>query len=412
MFNFLLKKIHKSLMINSLYLYLSHFSDYLLSILILPFIARLLGPKELGYLLLAQTFGLFLLLIMEFGFSLSVTREIAKIKDKPKDLKKYLSEVFLFKILLIPVVIILSILIIKTYSIFESRSHYIWIVMFGSIFQGLAPTWFFQGIEKLKIVAISKVICRIIGFAIILFFIKDSQDGWIILLGYSLTSLFIFLYLFNYMIDLTGRIKFVKNQNYKLFWNNTKWLFLITIVPVLFQNGLVFLLGSTVNSLKLGLYFGAAKIYRAFNSLYGPIGQAAYPVLVSSHKLDLVKSKKIARDIFFTLLILGLIFFVVIYFFSGLIIKILLGKEFLEAVDTLKLFSIVLPLTAISHVLGRQWMLINNKEVVYFKILFTASIISFGFFTLALNSYNINAVPLALILYEFITIIMIILFKK
>ena len=40
---------------------MANFADYLLALIILPFIARTLGPEQLGYVGLAQTFGIFIL---------------------------------------------------------------------------------------------------------------------------------------------------------------------------------------------------------------------------------------------------------------------------------------------------------------------------------------------------------------
>ena len=78
-------KNKRSLINNSVYLYLAHSSDYILSIFLLPFIARVLGVSEFGIISIAQTFGIFISLFMEFGSSLVITREIARIKEKKKE---------------------------------------------------------------------------------------------------------------------------------------------------------------------------------------------------------------------------------------------------------------------------------------------------------------------------------------
>ena len=86
----------KPLIANSFYLYLANFADYLLALLILPFIARALGPEQLGYVGLAQTFGIFILLIMEFGSPLMVTREVAREKNNPENIRLLISQSFSF----------------------------------------------------------------------------------------------------------------------------------------------------------------------------------------------------------------------------------------------------------------------------------------------------------------------------
>ena len=408
----LLKNLHEPLVVNSFYLYLAYFADYIFSIIILPFIARILGPEELGQVALAQMFGIIILIIIEFGFSLIATREVAKIKDDKKTLAKYIGEIYSFKILLIIISVILTIVFVTNFPIFFSRLDYVGFVLIGAILQGLVPNWFFQGIEQLKLLAISKIVFRLVGIIIILFFVKDNKDGWIVLMGYSITSGLIFIYLLMKMIQIVGKIKFSGIKKIKVIWVNSSWVFLLTIIPVLYQSGLSILLASFVSPLQLGLYFGAAKIYRAFNSLYGPISQAVYPRLVTSNELNVKKSKKLAYKLFWILLSIGLLFCALLIFFSHFFIQIILGFEFLDVSSTLKLFGIVLPLTAVSHVLGRQWMLVNGHEKILSLITVIAAIVAIGFFIITISYLNIKAIPVSLIIFELITILLILIRRR
>ena len=74
------KQLQNSVIKNSFYLYLSHFADYILSIIFLPFIARILGASEFGKIALAQSFGIFIILILEFGSPLYLTRRLLEIR--------------------------------------------------------------------------------------------------------------------------------------------------------------------------------------------------------------------------------------------------------------------------------------------------------------------------------------------
>ena len=152
----ILSKIHQPIIKNSFYLYLANFADYLLALIILPFIARALGPEQLGYVGLAQTFGIFILLIMEFGSPLMVTRQVAKEKNNPNEIKLLIGQIFSFKLFLIPIIIIISIIITLIVPIFYKYPYYVLIVVGGSIFQGMTPVWYFIGIEKMSTVAFSK----------------------------------------------------------------------------------------------------------------------------------------------------------------------------------------------------------------------------------------------------------------
>ena len=108
----------------------------------------------------------------------------------------------------------------------------------------------------------------------------------------------------------------------------------------------------------------------------------------------------------------GLLFFSMIYFFTETIIFIILGEEFLFAVTPLKIFAIVLPLTAISHVLGRQWLMIRGNDNQYAQILLISSIMGVISIFVLIKSYEILAIPISLIIYELLTIILILAFLK
>ena len=409
--NTMLSRIRHPLVTNSLYLYTAHFFDYLISIALLPFIAKTLGPIELGNVALAQTFGLFILIFMEFGFSLTATREVAKIKNNKTELNRFIGHAFKFKLLLIPIISIIAIFIMISFPIFQSKPHYFLIVLIGSIFQGLAPNWFFQGIEKLKLVAISKTVFRLISFILVLLFTNDEKDGWIILFGYTFTSLLIFIYLLKKLIDITGKIKFSNYSNFKSLWMTYRWLFLLTIIPVIYQNFSALILSNFTEPIKLGLYFGAAKIYIAFNSLFTPISQAFYPRLIFSNKNDSLKSKKLAFKLLLFLFLLGLTFCLLVVFLPKFFIITLLGQEYLESSKTLQLFGIVLPLTAISHVLGRQWMVVNGNEKSLTIITLGSTLIGLSFIIITINIFSINAIPISLIIYELFLIIFILIKK-
>ena len=412
MISTILSKIRHPLVANSFYLYLAHFADYLLALLILPFIARVLGPEELGYVGLAQTFGIFILLIMEFGFPLMATREVAREKNNPEKIKVLIGQIFSFKLFLIPVILILSTIVFLMVPVFHENPYYVFIVVIGSIFQGMVPTWYFQGIEKLSTVAFSKTIFRFLGFSLIFLFVSSNQDGWIVLLAYMISSICICLYLFKYMINIIGPFHLAGRSSIKAMWQKSKNSFFITILPVIYNNLSVIVMSIIVSPLQLGYYYGAARIHLAFNTLYGPVGQAFYPRLASTDLGNPEKAKQMTKKFLWIMTAAGFLFFSMIYFFTEPIIFLLLGEEFLFASTTLKIFAIVLPLTAISHVLGRQWLMIRRNDNQYAKILLISSIIGVISIFILIRSYGILAIPISLIIYELLIIILILGFLK
>ena len=258
---------------NSLYLYLSYFSDYLLAIIFLPFVSRALGAVEFGKVGIAQTLGILIILFVEFGSPLIATRKISRIKSDRVSLKNFVSEITTFKICLIPIVWLS--LNYCFYTNFENLKLY---VFFGSLFQGIAPIWYFHGIQNMRIIALTKLIFRLIAFIIIFYFVKNSNDGWIVLSAFSFSSGLICFFLYFLMFKQIGVIKLKFSNSINLL-NKSIPSFLITIFPIIYQAISIFIMSIFISPIQLGFFFGANGGC-ALNALFGQC-QAFYPIIAS-----------------------------------------------------------------------------------------------------------------------------------
>ena len=212
-------------------------------------------------------------------------------------------------------------------------------------------------------------------FIIIVFYVKSPTDGWIILVSYSLTSALICLYLYFKIIKKQGPL--ILNRPYRTKFIFTKSIpsFLITIIPMIYQNISVMVLSIFVNPIQLGFYYGASRVYRAFNTLYSPISQAFFPIISSLDNKNKTESILLIQKYLFLTTIIGLFFFLINFLFAEQIIKILLGNEFSGSNNLLRIFCFVLPLTAISNALGRQWLMVINKDTFYSTVQLFSSLI-------------------------------------
>ena len=412
MFPNLLYRNQSSLASNSFYLYLSHFADYLLALFLLPFIARTIGAIEFGIIGLSQTFGILITLLMEFGSSLMATREVSRKKDNNDALKIFIGQVTTFKLLLIPIAVLISIIVIGIVPIFTNKSIYVFLVLLGSIFQGISPTWYFQGIEKMKKIALSKIIFRLISFGIVIFYVKSPNDGWMIIASFSFSSALICLYLYYIIIKKLGLINLgYIRQSVDIFGKSINSFF-ITIVPLIYQNICIIMLSIIVNPIQLGLYYGASKIYRAFNNLYGPLSQAFFPIISSLGYKNKIETKILLKNYLLLIFFIGILFFSINFFFAERITLLLLGGEFSPSSGLLKIFAIVLPLTAISNALGRQFLMAINKDFFYTITQLLSSLIGLIIFIYLIRSQDLGAkaLPISLIFYELTSIIIISIF--
>ncbi len=390
---------------NSIYLYLSHFADYILLILFLPFIAQALGAEEFGKISLAQTFGIFIILLFEFGSPIVLTREVSVKKQNRAELDLLIGKVFFFKLMILPIVIIIVLLTLRFVPVFNKNPSYVLIVSIGAFFQGVSPSWYFQGIEKMKKIALSKFFFRFIGFIAIFFLVESKEDGWLVLLSYSLSSFFICIYLVFELLKQVDTLRIPLVSQTVNIYRICRSSFLITIIPVFIQSASTLFLSSVIGPAQLGFYYGANRIYRAMNSLFSPVGQAFFPNIAHINSIDEQKAYSMTKFFLIGLTIFGIIMFSLILLFSEQMVSLLLGKQFMDSSNILILFGAVLPLTAVSHVLGRQWLLIKNKDTEYVKCIILSSLVFFMCFFISLDRFGAMSFPIALIAYEISSIL-------
>ena len=391
---------------NSLYLYISQFADYILAIFFIPFIAKTLGTLEFGKIGVIQTYGFLIIIFIEFGSSLFATREISRIKSSVEKLKFFIGIITTFKLILIPIVILFTFILSNFIPIFTNNLNYVIIVVIGSIFQGIAPIWFFLGIQDMKKIALSKLFFRFVGFLLIIFFIKSANDGWIVLASYSLASGLICIYLYIEMIKKTGLYNLAKpNSSFKLFQKSIN-SFLITVFPLAYQNVCVIILTMIVSPVQLGFYYGASRIYRVFNALFGPASQAFLPIVSEISESNSIKRNLFFLRYLFIITVTGFLLFFLCYYFSSKIILTFFGDQYFQSIEILKLFSFILPLTAISNALGRQWLIVINNDLNYALIQLLSFTIGIGVFLFFIKDKGIKSFPLSLIAYETISILL------
>jgi PST family polysaccharide transporter len=153
-------------------------------------------------------------------------------------------------------------------------------------------------------------------------------------------------------------------------------LFKSTIAINLYTNSNIFILGLLTNEQVAGYYSAADKIRIAAQGILGPISQSIFP-----HVSYLIKESK-EKFIRFNSRLLklqGLLAFFIsllIFLFASQIGYILLGKEFSDSVDVLRILAWLPFVISISNVYGIQTMLPMNFEKEFFNIVGTAALIN------------------------------------
>ncbi len=398
---FLFSKKKNILIENFLSLSFLQIMDYVLPIITLPYLVRVLGPEKYGLIAFAKAFIQYFVILTDYGFNLSATREISIYRENKNKISEIFSSVMSIKFcfMLISFIILIGLIL----SIPKIKSHWlIYIFTFGSVLgQSLFPIWFFQGMEKMKYITLSNIVSKIIFTVSIFIFVKKIQDyiyvPLITSLGFLVTGI-IGLWIIYKNFEIKFIVPNFKQISYQL--KEGWYVFISTMSITLYTNSNTFILGLFTNNAVVGYYVAAEKIITVIQRILHPFSQTIYPyiskLVVQSKQKALNFTKKI-------LIFIGIISFAISLFiliFARPIINIILGRQFQQSIIVLQILSFLPFIISLSNILGIQIMLTFNFKKAFSRILISAGIINIILALLLTPCYKYIGISISVLVTE------------
>lgn len=368
-------KKNKNILNNIFSLLILQGSKYIIPLILLPYLVRTLGIQTFGLLAFITATINILRGFVSYGFDYSGTKQISLEREN----KKKLSEIFTSIIFAKLFISIIAFFILFILSIFVNKIDtnflifvFAFLIIFGEV---IFPTWFFQGIEEMKIITYLTILYKTIYLLLVITLVKNESDLYLVLLLDSIGSILIGLYsLFyvkkNYNITLT--IPKIRNVFFQL--KNGWHIFLSRITVVLYSTFNTFLLGVLVSNELVGFYSLAEKIYMAIRGLLNPIVQAFFPFLTKKHKENKESYLSISRKLLIVASTILFLFSTITYFFSNEIIYLISGEYILATKKILEVFSYSL-FFALGSFLS-IFLIIESNEKKLSKITFISMIVN------------------------------------
>ncbi|MDX2129839.1 MAG: flippase [Chloroherpetonaceae bacterium] len=368
---------YQSLIENAGALFFLQMAGYVLPFVTFPYLTRVLGAETFGVFVFAQSVVQYFTLLTDYGFNLSATQQISIQRENSTALSKIFSTTIATKFLLFlmsEALLIILILFHPKLSLYREVILLTSLSLVGSVF---FPIWFFQGIEKMRIITLLQVSGRVLYVVCILFFVQEPLDVRLASLFFSLSSIIPGALGFYYSFRLKPLSIILPNST-DIFQalQKGKVVFFSMAGASLFNNSNTFILGLFGSMEQVGLYSIAERIVRAFVMLSTPITQAIFP-----HSARLFSnSKESALQFLRKVLIGGSIFFfslsVIVFSLAEWIVYLATGNFIPEAALLLRILSF-LPFTIFAdNIFGTQILLNIGQERTFTKVIFASGIFS------------------------------------
>jgi len=401
----LVKSENRVFLTNAFFLALIQAANLLLPLLTFPYLIRILGTELFGVLALATAIMHYANVLIDYGFNLTATRDVARIRENNMALIHLFSTVQFIKLSLA----IISAFLLVIIHIFTSwlNSYFVlyWLTFFSVVTNGLFPIWLFQGMEKMHLVSILAVGSKLL-FTIFIFVLVDSKQDYLLvpMLGLISSSLTLFLGLCAAIkfFGLRWRIPLISSVVFQL---RISWyVFLSQLKITLFSNTNVVILGFFAGPIAVGYYASAEKIMRALSLLQTPITQALYPQISQTMKTSPTRAIfRLRRIALYGVFCYGVLL-TAVFILAEWGCVFLFGSEGNVIATLLRIMLPVPVFIFLNNIFGTQVLLNLGRDRVFFLVILRIAFVSLVLCIALSSTYQAYGASLALLITELLLV--------
>ena len=346
--------------------------NYLVPLIVFPYLIRVLGIDGFGLYAFILAIIMYGVMISDYGFDLSATRLISLHSHNKKKRDEIFNSVMIIKFTLaLLYLLLLTILILFVDKLGQNSSLYY--IAYGFVIgQVLFPVWFFQGIEKMRYITILNALSKLIFTVLIFIFVKEIDDLYLVFVFNSFgaivagaAALYIAINKFNISFYLPSQ------KQIKFYLKDGWYIFTSRIAVELYITSNVIILGFFASNAIVGYYSIVEKIVRAIGSMLEPLTRAVFPYLAKVYESSHGMFFKRNIQLFFLILSIMLPMALIVFFNAPWILKIVSGEEPSELmIYLLQIFSFILVFYLYGHqftnilvTLGKT-KLLNNIVII------------------------------------------------
>ena len=295
-------------------------------LLIYPFLIRTLGQEGYGLYAYAASMVFLFVTFVNFGFDLPAAQQVALHSDDKQVLRSVLSCVQTAKIYIEMIAVLCFAVIMLINPIMGNAPCVFWITFLQTLTFILFPQWYYQGLQKMKMVTYIQFGFRLLSLPFIFIFIKSPQDVWVFALITSLASV---------LGGITAWLMIRYCDGIKIYWASipaVKRAYLeavpfcgSNIIGVAKEQGMILMAGSFLGMADVAIYDLANKIMLIPRTIFSKLNDALYP------KMVVRSDKETNRRVLLYEVFLGIGAMLCVALFGPLAVYVLGGEQMMSS---------------------------------------------------------------------------------
>ena len=365
------------------------------------YLARVLGAESYGILGFGTALLSFFTLVVNLGFDVFGTREIAREHERVQELTNNILTMRLFLAVVVFGLYAVVIAWIDKPAAFKA----VLIVLGVNLFtNALTLDWVYQGVERMDVIATRQVLSSLLGLLAVFILVHEQTDVILAAVASVVALLINAVWMLNrYLQDFNG---FKFSFNWKLYQEILQASLPIAVssfmISIYYSMDTV-MLGFMRTEEEVGWYTAA---YKFLNIAIVPMGifvQALLPTLSNAYG-NQVLMKQRAINLAKALLVVGVPISATGMVFAQDLIKLIFGNSYIPASNALVLLMANVFLIYINTVYGNPLVAWNQQKNQMYAIL-AGGVINIILNFLLIPGYGIEGAALATLISEAIVLI-------
>ena len=341
---------------NTFWLAIFQLAKMVFPFLILPILTRRLSVETYGNLTFIKTVMNFLQIFLDFGFMLSATKEIAKIKNDTNKIQQIMADTLLARLLLggigLLLIIILSFFFpILWYNFLFTITSYLTVFLSIFLFDFL-----FRGLEIIHVMTIRFIVMKTISFLLTIFFVRQDHQIILIPLFDILSSVIAIILVAFELQKINFRLIRPKLKSSIHSLKISLIYFLSDVSATAFNAISTIIIGLVFSSTEVALFGVSIQIIGAIQALLGQLSSGIYPIMVRQ------KSRKFIQQIFQKTIPLVFLFTGPIIILLPLALQVLAGDKYAAAHPIIQILAITIFFSFINTLLGWPTLGVINQQ--------------------------------------------------
>lgn len=379
-------------------------TNFLLPLLVMPYVIHRIGADGFGVVAVAQVVMIYLSTISDYGFNLTATRDVALYSNDHSRISKIFFTVLASRLIISVVLFMLLLIAVPFIPVLKEHFTLYALGFLYVIGQSLIVNWFFQGKEKMHYITVSTLISRLIFVALVLLFIhvKDDNKYFLFFLGIGntiagLMSILIAVSVFKIKFYLPTATD-IRNE-LKSGWQIT--VSNVSINTYLYSG--IFILRIFTSDLIVGYYSIAERIFFAVRQVLAVFSQAVYPLICQLSQKSKDAANGFFKNVYLPFLLMMLLGCSIVCFFSAEIIHIFINTTSTVPVLILRILSFV-PVIVCLNIPAYQLLIAFDHKKSYLKVFGWATLINIAINLILVYTLDAKGTALSMLLTEvFIT---------